>query len=175
MQGKVKSYKKQIEEAEEIAALNLAKFRQTQNSLGSAEERAEAGEAALAKNRLRARSASLGPVPHLSHLLNEFNDIFATYRAPDEANNFVQAWTNEKPDPICPTWPRCKTFVPLLLTFYTAKPVHTTRDTQGNKTITQDCEQSTQDKNFSTTDKYFTDWLNQEETVVHFFVLSINL
>ena len=44
MQGKVKSYKKQIEEAEEIAALNLAKFRQTQNSLGSAEERAEAGE-----------------------------------------------------------------------------------------------------------------------------------
>ena len=62
MQGKVKSYKKQIEEAEEIAALNLAKFRQTQNSLGSAGERAEAGEAALAKNRLRARSASLGPV-----------------------------------------------------------------------------------------------------------------
>merc|ERR1712241_1627939 len=61
MQGKVKSYKKQIEEAEEIAALNLAKFRQTQNSLGSAEERAEAGEAALAKSRLRARSASLGP------------------------------------------------------------------------------------------------------------------
>ena len=67
MQGKVKSYKKQIEEAEEIAALNLAKFRQTQNSLGSAEERAEAGEAALAKNRLRARSASLGPVDNLSH------------------------------------------------------------------------------------------------------------
>merc|ERR1712218_279265 len=61
MQGKVKSYKKQIEEAEEIAAPNLAKFRQTQNSLGSAEERAEAGEAALAKQRLRARSASLGP------------------------------------------------------------------------------------------------------------------
>merc|ERR1712113_1086367 len=61
MQSKIKSYKKQIEEAEEIAALNLAKYRQTQNSLGSAEERAEAGEAALAKSRLRARSASLGP------------------------------------------------------------------------------------------------------------------
>ena len=43
-QFKIKMYKKQIEEAEEIAALNLAKFRQTQNSLGSAEERAEAGE-----------------------------------------------------------------------------------------------------------------------------------
>ena len=31
LQGKVKSYKKQIEEAEEIAALNLAKFRQVQS------------------------------------------------------------------------------------------------------------------------------------------------
>ena len=30
LQSKVKSYKKQIEEAEEIAALNLAKFRQVQ-------------------------------------------------------------------------------------------------------------------------------------------------
>merc|ERR1711970_1303783 len=30
LQGKIKSYKKQIEEAEEIAALNLAKFRQVQ-------------------------------------------------------------------------------------------------------------------------------------------------
>ena len=70
LQGKVKSYKKQIEEAEEIAALNLAKFRQTQNSLGSAEERAEAGEAALAKSRLMARSASLGPVCH--EMLDEF-------------------------------------------------------------------------------------------------------
>ena len=28
LQGKIKSYKKQIEEAEEIAALNLAKYRQ---------------------------------------------------------------------------------------------------------------------------------------------------
>ena len=44
LQAKIKTYKQQIEEAEEIAALNLAKFRQTQNSLGSAEERAEAGE-----------------------------------------------------------------------------------------------------------------------------------
>jgi len=62
MQGKVRSYKKQIEEAEEIAALNLAKFRQTQTFLGGANERAEAGEAALATSRLRARSASLGPL-----------------------------------------------------------------------------------------------------------------
>jgi len=33
LQGKIKTYKKQIEEAEEIAALNLAKFRQAQASL----------------------------------------------------------------------------------------------------------------------------------------------
>merc|ERR1712209_322241 len=32
-QGKIKSYKKQIEEAEEIAALNLAKYRQVQTNL----------------------------------------------------------------------------------------------------------------------------------------------
>merc|ERR1711934_1214931 len=37
LQAKIKSYKKQIEEAEEIAALNLAKFRQAQGQLGDAE------------------------------------------------------------------------------------------------------------------------------------------
>merc|ERR1712192_257510 len=36
-QGKVKSYKKQIEEAEEIAALNLAKYRKVAGALGDAE------------------------------------------------------------------------------------------------------------------------------------------
>merc|ERR1711877_109250 len=41
LQGKVKSYKKQIEEAEEIAALNLAKYRQVQNSVADATERAD--------------------------------------------------------------------------------------------------------------------------------------
>merc|ERR1712143_64123 len=40
LQGKIKSYKKQIEEAEEIAALNLAKYRQAQNSVADATERA---------------------------------------------------------------------------------------------------------------------------------------
>merc|ERR1719370_1492600 len=39
LQGKIKTYKKQIEEAEEIAALNLAKFRQAQANVGDAEER----------------------------------------------------------------------------------------------------------------------------------------
>merc|ERR1719186_1879002 len=40
LQGKVKSYKKQIEEAEEIAALNLAKHRQVQGNLAASGERA---------------------------------------------------------------------------------------------------------------------------------------
>merc|ERR1739848_946960 len=59
LQGKVKSYKKQIEEAEEIAALNLAKYRQVQSNLCMSVERADLNEQALAKTR--ARSASLGP------------------------------------------------------------------------------------------------------------------
>merc|ERR1719515_557518 len=60
LQGKIKSYKKQIEEAEEIAALNLAKYRQVQNNVAAATEQADANEHALA--RARARSASLGPM-----------------------------------------------------------------------------------------------------------------
>ena len=44
LQGKVKSYKKQIEEAEEIDALNLAKFRKVAGALGDAEAVADANE-----------------------------------------------------------------------------------------------------------------------------------
>jgi hypothetical protein len=40
----VKSYKKQIEEAEEIAALNLAKYRKVAGALGDAEAVADANE-----------------------------------------------------------------------------------------------------------------------------------
>ena len=80
LQNKVKSYKKQIEEAEEIAALNLAKFE-------SSEERADINEQVkeviftslgsifgwkfcshikppsqvLAKYKAKARGASVGP------------------------------------------------------------------------------------------------------------------
>merc|ERR1719270_187937 len=57
LQGKIKSYKKQIEEAEEIAALNFAKYRQVQNNLSVSVERADLNEQALAKTR--ARSASI--------------------------------------------------------------------------------------------------------------------
>merc|ERR1719273_2087311 len=62
LQGKIKSYKKQIEEAEEIAALNLAKYRQAQSSVADATERADSNEQTLAKNRARARSASIAPI-----------------------------------------------------------------------------------------------------------------
>merc|ERR1712038_1748589 len=40
LQSKIKTYKQQIEEAEEIAALNLAKFRKAQQELEEVEERA---------------------------------------------------------------------------------------------------------------------------------------
>ena len=62
LQSKIKSYKKQIEEAEEIAALNLAKFRQAQGNLADAEERADLNEQALAKTRAKGRGASAGPL-----------------------------------------------------------------------------------------------------------------
>ena len=39
LQAKIKTYKQQIEEAEEIAALNLAKFRKAQQELEEVEER----------------------------------------------------------------------------------------------------------------------------------------
>merc|ERR1712234_10880 len=47
LQGKIKTYKKQLEEAEEIAALNLAKFRKVMGSLAESEERADINEQAL--------------------------------------------------------------------------------------------------------------------------------
>merc|ERR1712050_242221 len=62
LQGRIRSYKKQIEEAEEIAALNLAKYRQAQGQLGESEERADLNEQALAKYKARDRAASMGPI-----------------------------------------------------------------------------------------------------------------
>jgi len=62
LQGKVKSYKKQIEEAEEIAALNLAKYRQVQSNLAESGERADLGEQALAKMKAGLRASSMGPM-----------------------------------------------------------------------------------------------------------------
>merc|ERR1719187_2909803 len=57
LQGKIKSYKKQIEEAVEIAALNLAKFRTAQNQLAESTERCDLNEQVLAKAKARGRSS----------------------------------------------------------------------------------------------------------------------
>merc|ERR1719187_915561 len=62
LQMKIKSYKKQIEEAEEIAALNLAKFRQAQTNVAVSVERADLSEQALAKMKAKGRGASVGPL-----------------------------------------------------------------------------------------------------------------
>merc|ERR1712244_115539 len=62
LQGKIKSYKKQIEEAEEIAALNLAKYRQVQSNLAASQEHADVNEQALAKAKARSRASSLAPM-----------------------------------------------------------------------------------------------------------------
>merc|ERR1712203_1083761 len=47
LQSKIKCYKKHIEEAEEIAALNLAKFRKAQQELEETEDRTKMAEAQL--------------------------------------------------------------------------------------------------------------------------------
>ena len=64
----MKGYKRQIEEAEEIAALNLAKFRKVQADLENAEERAD-------EERTRAAKA----VDQATDLLKQAKK--ATYRA----------------------------------------------------------------------------------------------
>merc|ERR1712021_100097 len=56
LQQKIKTYKKQIEEAEEIAALNLAKFRKAQQDLEETEERSKMAGNALSM----ARAVSIG-------------------------------------------------------------------------------------------------------------------
>ena len=51
LQQKIKTYKQQIEEAEEIAALNLAKFRKAQQELEETEDRAKMAENSLNEAR----------------------------------------------------------------------------------------------------------------------------
>ena len=61
LQMKIKTYKKQIEEAEEIAALNLTKYRQAQVNLSEEGARADLNEQALAKTKAR-RAMSITPM-----------------------------------------------------------------------------------------------------------------
>ena len=49
--AEIKTYKKQIEDAEEIAALNLAKYRKAQQELEEAEERTKMAEMQLTSAR----------------------------------------------------------------------------------------------------------------------------
>ena len=51
LQQKIKTYKKQIEEGEEIAAINLAKFRKAQQELEETEERAKIAESHITNTR----------------------------------------------------------------------------------------------------------------------------
>merc|ERR1711992_148350 len=60
LQGKIRTFKKQIEEAEEIAALNLAKYRAAQGNLADAGERSDINEQALAKLKAKTRAGSVG-------------------------------------------------------------------------------------------------------------------
>ncbi len=59
----LRNFKKQIEEAEEIAAMNLAKFRKAQAELEESEERADLTEQALAKFKAFGRSRGTTPIP----------------------------------------------------------------------------------------------------------------
>ena len=61
LQEKLRNFKVQIEDAEEIAALNLAKFRKAQTEVEEAEKRANLAEHAMGK--LRARSVMRSDTP----------------------------------------------------------------------------------------------------------------
>ncbi|XP_045214008.1 myosin heavy chain, striated muscle-like [Mercenaria mercenaria] len=58
LQGKIKTYKRQSEEAEEVAAVNLAKYRKVHEELEDAESRADTAENMLQKVRVQNRSMS---------------------------------------------------------------------------------------------------------------------
>jgi hypothetical protein len=57
LQNKISSYKRQVEETEEVAAINLAKFRKVHLELVEALERADTAENQLSKLRAKNRSS----------------------------------------------------------------------------------------------------------------------
>ncbi|KAG7245894.1 hypothetical protein CRUP_033316, partial [Coryphaenoides rupestris] len=67
LQGKVKAYKRQTEEAEALANANLAKYRKLQHELDDAEERADSAESQVNKLRVRTRDQTAGKVGTPSH------------------------------------------------------------------------------------------------------------
>merc|ERR1711912_144741 len=58
LQVKVKTYKRQAEEAEEVANSNLSKYRKLQHELDEAEERADMAESSLNNLRAKARQTN---------------------------------------------------------------------------------------------------------------------
>lgn len=63
---KLRTYKKQLEETEEIASLNLAKYRKTQHELEEAAQRADQAENQIAKVRAKNRSTSRAGSPQVN-------------------------------------------------------------------------------------------------------------
>ena len=57
LQNKLKAYKRQIDEAEEIASINLAKFRKAQEEIGAHAERADRAERGASVLAIRADRA----------------------------------------------------------------------------------------------------------------------
>uniref|UniRef100_A0A1I7XLC0 Myosin motor domain-containing protein n=1 Tax=Heterorhabditis bacteriophora TaxID=37862 RepID=A0A1I7XLC0_HETBA len=75
LQSKIKTYKRQVEDAETLATQNLTKYRQLQHALEDAEERADVAENSLAKMRMKTRSGSLSFGIGLAHSVR-FNPIY---------------------------------------------------------------------------------------------------
>ena len=62
LQDKLRNFKQQVEDVEEIAALNLAKYRKAQTEVEEAEKRANLAEQAMGKLRARSMMRSETPV-----------------------------------------------------------------------------------------------------------------
>ena len=71
LQDKLRNFKLQVEDAEEIAALNLAKFRKAQTEVEEAEKRANLAEQAMGKLRARSIIRSETPVS----IINVFSPL----------------------------------------------------------------------------------------------------
>ena len=70
LHNKLKVYKKQLEEAEEISQLNLNKYRKVQHLLDDAEERASNAETQLNKLRVKNRCSF-----SITHNVSPFREI----------------------------------------------------------------------------------------------------
>ncbi|XP_075425192.1 myosin-7 [Ascaphus truei] len=64
LQLKVKAYKRQSEEADEVANTNLSKFRKVQHELDESEERADIAESQVNKLRAKSRDVGFKKIPH---------------------------------------------------------------------------------------------------------------